>query len=107
MAKGKTSNANQKAHYSTYKSEERQAKNKISRLERHVLKCPNDEQAGKAFNNLVENGVPYTRNRKSLKPNSTVQRRVRRVNGLNTTFNTFYAEIVPKVPEYAIKKESK
>jgi len=104
MAKSKTSNANQKAHYSTYKSEERQAKNKISKLGRHVDKTPNDEQAAKALANLMENGVTYTRNRKSLKPNSTVQRRIRRVKGLNTTFNTFYAEIVPKVPEYAIKK---
>ncbi len=104
MAKGKTSNKTQKAHYATYKAEEKHAKNKIAKLERHVLKCPNDVQAGKAFNNLVENGVPYTRNRKSIKPNDTVQKRVRRVSGFSTTQNTFYKAIEPAVPTYKVSQ---
>lgn len=104
MAKNKSSNKNQKAHFATYASEERHAKNKIAKLERHVAKVPNDLQAAKSLDNLIENGVKYTRNRRSNKPNDTVQKRIRRVRGFSTTQNTFYAEIVPAVPSYAIKK---
>ena len=104
MAKGKTSNKLQKAHYATYKAEDRQEKNKLRKLERHVAKTPKDEQAKKALLLLEENGVKYKRNRKSIKPNATVQKRVRRVSGLNTTFNTFYDQIIPKAPEYKVAK---
>ena len=105
MAKSKTSNANQKAHYSTYKSEERHTKNKLRKLERHVSKKPNDEQAAKALGILLElDTVPYTRNRRAIKPNDTIQLKVRRCKGFSPNRNTFYSEIIPKVPDYALKK---
>lgn len=106
MSKNKSSNKTQKAHFATYKSEERHAKNKISKLERHVLKFPDDEQAQKAFSSLIENGVTYTRNRRALRPNATIQKVVRKVSQFSGTKHTFYAEIKPAVPEYALKKSS-
>ena len=105
MAKGKTSNKTQKAHYASYKAEERHEKNKLRKLERHVAKTPNDKQAEKALFELEENGVKYTRKRKSIKPNDTVQRRVRRVMGFSPNRNTFYAQIQPAVPQYAVAKK--
>ena len=104
MASSKTSNKTQKAHYASYKAEERHEKNKLHKLEQHVAKTPNDEQAEKALVLLEENGVKYTRNRKAIKPNDTVQKRIRRVSGLNTTFNTFYDQIIPSTPEYKVAK---
>lgn len=106
MASSKTSNKTQKAHFATYKAEERHAKNKVRKLERHVDKTPNDEQAVKALDALVENGVSYTRSRRSVKPNSTVQKKVKRSKGFSHTKNTFYDEIVPAVPTYTTKKAS-
>lgn len=105
MAKNKSSNANQKAHYQRYKAEERHAKNKIAKLERYVEQSPNDEQAKLALEKLLEEGVPYTRNRRAIKPNSTTQIRIRRSEGFSQNRNTFYDEIRPRVPEYAIKKK--
>ena len=106
MAKNKSSNAAQKANYKKYKSEDKHRKNKLVKLASYVLKTPKDEQANKALDNLIENGVPYTRNRKSIKPNSTVQRRVRKSEGFSPNRNTFYAEIVPQ-PSSSIKKKEK
>lgn len=100
MAKNKSSNATQKAHYSRYKTEERHTKNKVAKLERHVKNTPNDEQAEKALNNLLENGVPYTRNRRANKPNSTVQKKVKRSQGFSHTKNTFFKPIEPAVPAF-------
>ena len=100
----KKHSAVQKANYKKYQSEEKHSKNKIRKVERHLRKSPNDEQAQKALDNLIENGVPYTRNRKANKPNSTVQRRVRKSQGFSACRNTFYAEIVPK-PSSSIKKK--
>lgn len=41
----RTSNTLRKACFSRYASENRAAKNKLARLERHVRKCPDDGQA--------------------------------------------------------------
>lgn len=107
MAKSKTSNKTQKAHFATYKAEERHAKNKVRKLERHIDNTPNDEQAAKALENLLENGVSYTRNRRATKPNSTVQKKVKRSKGFSHTKNTFYDEIVPAVPTYTTNRVEK
>jgi hypothetical protein len=104
MASKKTS-ATQKANYKIYLSEERHAKNKIRKLERHVAKVPKDEQAAKALDILIEKGVSYTRNRKAIKPNSTIQKKIKRSKGFSHTKNTFFDEIVPK-PSSSIHKKA-
>lgn len=95
MPKNKSASKTQKENYSKYKSEKKHEKNKIKKLENHLHKAPNDKQAAKALENFLKSGVKYTRNRKAIKPNSTVQKRIRRISGYSTTQNTFYAEIIP------------
>lgn len=52
MAKQKGAHLSDKAQYSAYKSQGRYAKNKRAKLERHLKKFPNDEQAQEALKNV-------------------------------------------------------
>lgn len=55
MAKLKPS-AGKKAHHTAYKAENRALKNKIAKLERHVLKFPGDEQSAAELKRIVAKG---------------------------------------------------
>lgn len=98
-------NGNQTACYKRYQAEDRNYKNKVRKLTKYVKNNPNDELATKRLVAIVEAGtIPYTRNRKAKKPNETVQKKVKRINGYSTTQNTFYSEITPTVPSIVSKK---
>jgi len=63
MAK-KTTSKHQQLLYKTYQSSNRSLKNRMAKLERHIKRFPNDEQAKKALKNGL---VDYRRKKPRTK----------------------------------------
>lgn len=61
MAKKKATSANKKAHYTQYKVENRQEKNRILKLKRHLKSAPNDTLALTALEKINKGGNKYRR----------------------------------------------
>ena len=63
MAKKKGANATQKAHYTTYKDQQKWKANRIKRLQRHLVKYPGDKNARAVLEN--PDRMVYRRNVKT------------------------------------------
>jgi hypothetical protein len=95
-------NPNEKAFYVRYKAEERQKKNKIKKLEKHLRNSPEDKQAQEKLKQFRKEGVKYTRNKnKTGKPNDTVTKKVKRITKFGRLLRaiTNYPELKPIVKE--------
>lgn len=62
MAKQKGQHVSSKEQYSSYKSQGRYLINKRKKLERHVKRFPDDEQAQKALKNISSSSIRKTPN---------------------------------------------
>lgn len=60
MAKKKGANATQKAHYTTYKDQQKWRANRIKRLQQHLTRCPADKTARALLENPDK--IEYRRN---------------------------------------------
>lgn len=98
-------NGNEVACYKRYQAENRHYKNKVRKLTKYVKNNPNDELAEKRLLAIVEAGViPYTRSRKALRANDTVQKRVKRASLFSPNANKFFGQVEPTTPSIVSKK---
>jgi len=63
MANKKGTSASQKAQYQSYKAEQRWKKNRILKLQRHVKRYPQDQQAKAALARAEDGDMVYRRKR--------------------------------------------